>query len=154
MLRDIGNIGLALPNLKYYFWAAQLRSITIWIADDESTRWLKTEKSLSMQVKLTNLLFSGHKINADAVDVWSRFSMKIWREVLKELKLPSSTSCSTSIRSIGDFAPSILDAGFRGWRMHGLTYIHQLFHSSQLKSFDQLREEFNLPRSDFLDIYN
>lgn len=71
--------------------------------------------------------------------------MKIWREVLKEFKLPSSTSSLTSVGSIGDFAPSILDAGFRGLRMHGLTYIHQLFHSSQLKSFDQLREEYNLP---------
>ena len=33
--------------------------------------------------------------------------------------------------------------------MKGLKFVHQLFHSNHVKSFDQLRNEFNLPRSDF-----
>ena len=141
--------GLALPNLKYYFWAAQLRPLTSWIENDESTRWLKIEKTLCTQAQLAALPFSGSKINSDALGVWSRFTIKIWKEVQKEFKLPLSSSSVSSIGCMGNFVPSRLDAGFQGWSLLGLRYIHQLFSSNQLKSFEQLREEFNLPRTDF-----
>ena len=89
--------GLALPNLKYYFWAAQLRPLISWIENDESTRWLKIEKTLCTQAQLAALPFSGNKINADALGVWSRFTIKIWKDIQKELKLPQSLSGASSI---------------------------------------------------------
>lgn len=38
--------GLKLPNLRYYFWAVQLRPLTIWIQALSYTHWLNIEKSL------------------------------------------------------------------------------------------------------------
>ena len=41
--------GLGLPNLRYYFWAAQLKPLTAWLGDLTDTRWLNTEKSPCQQ---------------------------------------------------------------------------------------------------------
>ncbi len=62
--KDAG--GLALPNLKYYFWAAQLKPLFTWIADDESTHWLKIEEYASNEVPLTAPPFSKHKFNKNS----------------------------------------------------------------------------------------
>ena len=37
--------GLALPNLKLYFWASQLKPMVAWITNDTSIRWLDIEKT-------------------------------------------------------------------------------------------------------------
>ena len=141
--------GLALPNFKYYFWAAQLKPLTTWIEDDESTRWLKIEKHLCTQAQLAALPFSGHNINTDAMSVWSRFTIKIWKEVQKEFRMSTLISGLSSIGCMRGFVPSRLDAGFGRWQTLRLKFVHQLFHSNQLKSFDQLSNEFTLPRTDF-----
>ncbi len=119
--KDAG--GLALPNLKYYFWAAHLRPLFTWVTDDESTRWLKMEKYASDQAPLTALPFSDHEFNKNSVGVWTRFTIQIWSKVQKEFRLPSSTS--------------------------SLKFVPQLFQSGQLKSFEQVKEEFCLSRADF-----
>lgn len=38
--------GLELPNLRYYFWAEQLKPLTAWLRDLTDTRWLNIEKIL------------------------------------------------------------------------------------------------------------
>ena len=141
--------GLALPNFKYYFWAAQLRPITSWLEDDESTRWLNIEKHMCTQTRLAALPFSGYNLVTENMSIWSTFTTKIWREVQKEFKLPSQTSGLTSIGCMKEFVPSRLDAGFGQWRTLGLEFVHQLFRLDVLKSFEQLSDEFNLPRTDF-----
>ena len=79
------------PNKKST--KAQLRPLISWIENDESTRWLKIEKTLCTQAQLAALPFSGNKINADALGAWSRFTIKIWKEVQKEFKLPHCQEC-------------------------------------------------------------
>lgn len=95
------------------------------------------------QIQLAALPFSSHKASEKLM--WSRFTIQIWKEVRREFKLPIATS---SLSSIG-FIRDQLDSVFKGWMKSGLRYVHQLFQSSQFKSFEQLREEFGLPRTDF-----
>lgn len=63
--------------------------------------------------------------------------------------MPKAISALTNIGFIRDFVPFHIDAGFRKWSEHGLTNLHQLHKDGSLKSFEQLREEFMLPNTDF-----
>ena len=47
------------------------------------------------------------------------------------------------------FTPNNLDTGFRKWSDTGLVYLHQLFNEDNLKTFEQLKMDFDLPRTDF-----
>ena len=48
-----------MPNLKYYWIAAQLRAMTVWLSDDKNTRWLNMEKNCSINVSLSVIPFHG-----------------------------------------------------------------------------------------------
>ncbi len=45
---------------------------------------------------------------------------------------------SHNIATNPDFLPSTMDSGFNKWAIKGLTYIAQVFHRHNMKSFEQL----------------
>ena len=47
------------------------------------------------------------------------------------------------------FTANNLDTGFRKWSDMGFVYLHQLFNEDNLKTFEQLRRDFDLPKTDF-----
>ena len=49
--------GLNLPNIKYYYWAAQLRTLTAWMTNDIETGWVDIEQNLFPSVPLGALPF-------------------------------------------------------------------------------------------------
>lgn len=42
-----------------------------------------------------------------------------------------------------------METGYNRWAEKGLIYIAQVFLEQNMKSFEQLRREFNLPTQDF-----
>ncbi len=66
----------------------------------------------------------------------------------KKFDLSSLISRVTKIAKNPDFRPSTMDAGYNIWAHRGLIYIAQLFHGQNMKSFEQLKKEFNLPAQD------
>lgn len=47
------------------------------------------------------------------------------------------------------FIPNNLDNSFKKWSEKGLVYLHQLFDGGILKTFEQLKNDFDLPRVNF-----
>lgn len=80
---------------------------------------------------------------------WTKVTLKIWITIQRSLGLSKKISSAASIGYLNDFAPSRTDVDFKKWSQHGLDYLHQLCHDGTLKSFEQIRNEFTLPRSDF-----
>lgn len=141
--------GLKLPNLQYYFWAAQMRPISIWIQDLTNTRWLDIEKSLCAR-PLQTLLFLDIPLNEVQMSEWTRATLKIWRKIKLSFGLPKVISALTNIGFIKDFAPSHSDTRFQRWsERHRLKNLYQLHKEGIFKSFNQLREEFTLPNTDY-----
>lgn len=138
--------GLKLPNLRYYFWAAQMKPLIVWIQNDTFTRWLNIEKSMCPE-SLENLAFldTPTKEMAD----WTKTTLKIWNKIRSAFGLPKVLSSLTNIGLMKTFTPNNLDSGFRKWSDHGLNYLHQLVKDDNLKTFAQLKNEFDLPRTDF-----
>lgn len=140
--------GLKLPNFRHYFWAAQLRPIIIWIQDFSDSRWLNIEKSLCA-VPLLALPFIETPAGDTQMSEWTRVTLNIWRKIKVSFGLPKKISALSDIGFMKEFVPSQMDMGFRKWSEHGLTKLYQLHRGRNLKSFEQLREEFMLPNTDF-----
>lgn len=49
--------GLGLPNLKLYYWAAQLRAVAAWIVKDSKSGWVAIEQNSLPGIPLSNLPF-------------------------------------------------------------------------------------------------
>lgn len=143
-----GDGGLKLPNLRYYFWAAQLKPLTIWLQEKEDTRWLNIEKSLCSQ-PLHVMPFLDTPLKGVQMSDCTRVTLNIWRRIRTFFGIPKQLSSLTHIGYIKEFIPAQLDIGFRNWTAFGLTSIHQLVDKEGLKSFGQLQTEFGLPRTNF-----
>lgn len=143
--------GLNLLNLKNYYWAAQLKAIIMWITKETDAVWVGMEQRSCQHAPLESLPFLNEttwkklKIGND----WIRVTMKIWSLVGKKFKLSSSICRATKITRNPDFLPSMMDTGYNKWTNTGLIFIAQVFDGQTMKSFEQLRRDFNLPAQDF-----
>ena len=72
---------LGLPNLEYYFWAAQLKPLTAWLRDLTDARWLNIEKSLCQQ-SLSELPFLDISLKNTEMGEWTMSTLKIWRNTI------------------------------------------------------------------------
>lgn len=105
------NGGLKLPNLKYYFWAAQMKPMIAWLQNNTDTCWLNTEKSLCSLKSLQDLPFLAAPIKEMAT--WTKNTLKIWVKVQSIFGLPTQISSLISFGSLKSFIPNKLDIGFR-----------------------------------------
>ncbi len=140
--------GLGLPNFEYYFWAAQLKPMTAWINGSTETRWLNIEKYLCQET-LSNLPFIDKTIQEIRMGEWTRATLSIWNMIQTVFNLPKLVSPMSRISMIRNFLPNRLDTGFKKWSDHGLTYLYELFHEGHVKSFELIREEYGVPKTDF-----
>lgn len=143
--------GLNLPNLKNYYWAAQLRAIIMWITKDADALWVGMEQNSCKNVSIESIPFLSDVTlkRLKVGNVWIRGTMRVWSMVRKKLKLSNSICRATRISTNPDFLPSMMDAGYNRWTRQGLKYIAQVFRGQTLKSFQQLAQEFNLSAHDF-----
>ena len=67
----------------------------------------------------------------------------------KKLNLPTSISRAMTIASNPEFLPARLDRYFERWREVGIVVLDQLFEGGVMKSFEQLKEIYDLTNQDF-----
>lgn len=104
--------GLALPNLKFYYWAAQLVAIVTWIGGDEEAKWTQIEQGEAKGAQMSALPFMDpkHFNKLKIGNEWVKQTIEIWTEVKKKyLKDSGSISRATPIVGNPDFPPSIGD---------------------------------------------
>lgn len=141
--------GLSLPNIKYYFWAAQLTAVVAWINNDTETGWVNTEQNSLPAIPLSTLVFlskqSQKKINKN---VWVKHTLKAWSTVQKRIRGKSALSRAMQIAGNPDFLPSTTDVAFKRWAGRDLKVIDQLFCDNVLQPFSYLQDKFFLPQRD------
>ena len=145
------NGGLNLPDLKKYYWAAQLRAMVAWLSQETDTIWVGMEQSECPDTPLDSFPFLNldHCGKKKITNIWVKNTLKIWSVVRKKLKLPMTISRAIRIASNSEFLPARLDRCFERWRERGIVVLDQLFEGSVLKSFEQLKEKYELPTQDF-----
>ncbi|KAF3844500.1 hypothetical protein F7725_007663 [Dissostichus mawsoni] len=79
---------------------------------------------------------------------WTAATLKIWKKIQSGFGLPKKCSPLTNIGYMRTFMPSNLDAGFK-WSEHGLTSLYQILDKDNLRTFEQLKNDFHIPKTDF-----
>lgn len=143
--------GLNLPDLRKYYWAAQIRSIAAWLSRDTDALWVDMEQGECHNAPLdsTPLLSQNHWGKGKTDNIWIKNTLKIWSTVRTKLHLPMTISRAVRIASNMDFVPASLDVCFKKWEEAGLVVLDQLFEGNVIKTFEELRKEFELPQQDF-----
>ena len=118
---------LNLPNLKNYYWAAQLRAIIMWITKD--ALWMGMEQNSYKNIPIDLLPFLSEVTlkRLKVGNVLIKGTMKVYSMVRRKLKLSNSICRATRISTKPDFLPSMMDAGYNRWTHQGLKYIAQMF---------------------------
>ena len=146
--RDKG--GLALPNIMYYHWASQIRYITEWLNNDASSTFLDLE-NIGCEPVLSDMPFINNAISLQGINdnFIVRNTLKTWNQVRRHFGIKNQLSILAPIVCNPDFELSCLDVGFKTLNDAGIFRIQDLFSDGTLKSFSQLRTEFDLPQTQF-----
>lgn len=144
--------GLMCPNILWYYWAAQLRSIRYYFETKDAPQWTEMESNF-LSPSLPLYLFSDSELNLTkkTSNPIVRNLVKVWYNVKKFIKEPVILSRLTPIWGNQDFSPGRTDAGFKQWALCGLEKIQDLYlaSSNYMMSFDELRHKYNIERKHF-----
>lgn len=139
--------GLALPNLLFYYWAANLQKIHAWY-NSPTLDWCTMEDASCHPSSLVALvcapLSSRYPSYIKNPIVLS--SLKIWKQFRQHFKLsspiPLSPICNNHL-----FPPSNTDTAFTLWKERGLARFSDLYSEGMFATFNDLRVKYNLPQS-------
>ena len=139
--------GLALPNLRNYYWAANFCKIALW-CQEPTLDWCQLEakscRSTSLLALLTSSLPIKTKQYSDNPIVTS--TLRIWFQFRRAFGLYDLSNHSPILDN-HLFPPSISDAAFSTWRRLGLVNIKDLYINNVFASFQELSNRFNLPKT-------
>uniref|UniRef100_A0A1A8URJ6 Reverse transcriptase domain-containing protein n=1 Tax=Nothobranchius furzeri TaxID=105023 RepID=A0A1A8URJ6_NOTFU len=144
--------GLKCPNLKWYYWAAQLRTITYCFSATNPTHWAELE---SQDLKLPFFLYvysdSQKKLLKPIKNPIVKNMIKVWFSVKKHLTEEQELSCFSPIWGNQQFTPGRADAVFKSWYLQGIKSVKDLYlqNSDHLMSFEQLRAKYGIERKYF-----
>ena len=137
--------GLALPNLKEYYYAAQLRYVVYWCSPTYTARWKDIELGLGPAPPQAYLCGKGYKCDNLIVNQ----TLEIWHEVVKKYKMKGDSKLLIWPSLSPEFRPGKLDKTYVKWKDMGITAVCTLIEGQHFKSFEQLKREFDLRNGDF-----
>lgn len=138
--------GLKLPNMKLYYWAAQLRTAIYYFHNAEVPAWVKIENN-AIDLPLCSYLYSSQDktLGKRTQNPFLKNTLMIWHEAHTFLNDTPKLSCFAPIWGNEKFTPGRHDMGFRHWMERGIRQIKDLYAGGTLMSFIQLKDKFMLP---------
>ena len=76
-------------------------------------------------------------------------TLLVWRDVKKYLNISPAISLWSPLTLNPDLPAQIRSIGLLEWSSRGLSSFTDLLVSDSVKSFEQIRADFNIPRTDF-----
>ena len=142
--------GLALPNVRQYYWASNINKILFWntnLAVGSRPLWAQMEAT-SSDLSLWSLVCSQlpnpvKKISSNPI---VSNTLKIWTQFRKQFGLHTASSLAP-IHKNHHFLPSCSDPVFQVWSNKGLRSIKDLYVNGIFSSFAELSAKFNLPNT-------
>lgn len=143
--------GMGVPNLKDYFFSAQVRPLISLCNKDYHARWKDIELSLIKDPPLLAVL--GNRDLENFVNrlqnPWTKFQIKTWNSIKDTYKLHDKLGIIRWCAYDPDFKPNQLDHGFKSWIAKGITTFYSIIDKGQLKSFQTLKRDHSLEKQDF-----
>ncbi len=136
--------GLQLPNLKMYYWSAQLCSAMFYFSVEALPAWVSAEQS-SVPNLLQPYLYSKTNKNLKRTtgNPFLKNTIDIWYKAHQHIKDISQQYSSTYFRA------GRADGGFRIWADKGVQKTEDLYMNVSLLTFDQLCQTYYIPKKHF-----
>lgn len=143
--------GLQCPNLQWYYWAAQLRTIMYYFSEETRPSWVDMERDSDIDLPLHLYLYSSKVgiLKKSTSNPIVLNMINVWYDVKKYLGISQPLSYFSPIWGNTEFRPGRADGGFRMWAERGLRKIGDLYKERQLMSFQELVEKYNISRKHF-----
>ena len=143
--------GLQLPNLRWYYMAAQLTSASYYFHTTAPPAWVSIEQNSISDLPLNLYLYSADikRLKKQTNNPFLRNTISVWHAAHKHIGDMPVLSQFTPIWGNEQFAPGRKDEGFRSWHMKGIQKMMDLYVDGVLLSFEQLCQRYQLSRNHF-----
>lgn len=140
--------GLALPNLKYFYWACNIQKVICWF-QTPTTDWCQDEANSCLSTSLIALItsklpFPPSKFTSSPVVI---STLKIWAQFRKHFKL-TEFSLYSPICKNHLFPAALLDHTFSEWQRKGLSTCCDFYIDGVFGSLAEISDKGQLQRSD------
>ena len=143
--------GLNLPNLRDYYYAAQLRPLVCWSSSHYTARWKDIEMAMSGEIPLAAIIadceLRKNMINKN--NPWVNAGLKIWHRIIQFCNIERPLRKLKWCAFDNDFPPAITDTRFRMWTEKGLTNYTTFAPRGVVKCFETMQKDHGLQRQDF-----
>ena len=147
--------GLRCPNMLWYYWAAQLRTIMFYYTEEGSPTWRNIEAD-SLKLPLPTHIYSDSikKLKRSTTNPIVRNMIQVWQDVRKYLLDFISISRFSPIWGNVWFTPGRADGGFKLWAEKGIKQVKDVYNtkSGDMLSFEELVAKYNLPCTHFFKV--
>lgn len=143
--------GLQLPNLKLYYWSAKLRSAIFYFSLETPPAWVNIEQASISNLPLRLYMYSADskKLKRSTKNPFLRNTVDVWYKAHQYIGDTPSISRFSPIWGNTHFKAGRADGGFRSWAENGVQKIEDLYMDSNLLTFDQICQVYNIPRKHF-----
>ena len=143
--------GVALPCLKDYYIAAQLRPLVCWCNPDYRARWKELEVAITAEFPIQVAIGDNDLMKKliDHGNPWIAAPLKLWIKVITRKNLKEAIKVLRWCAFDPHFMPKNLDARFKAWKTHGLTSYCTFLSKGSMNSFQNLKRQFGLNNDDF-----
>lgn len=142
--------GLQLPNLKLYYWAAQLRLAMYYFSVALPPAWVTIEQMSTPGLPLKLYLYSSiKKLIKQTKNPFLQNTISVWYSAHQHIGDTPALSQFSPIWGNNYFIPGRSDGGFKMWFDKGVEKISDLYAEDTLMSYNQLCEKYDIPRKHF-----
>lgn len=143
--------GLALPNLREYYYAAQLRPLACWCLPGYQAKWKEMEAKNFPEIPIQTVL-GGTELtehHRQSMGLTTSFTLRVWEKLVKIYKLQNERKLLKWIAFDSNFCPNKYDITFKQWIDKGITTWCTITKEGVLLSFRDMKCRFGLENQDF-----
>lgn len=143
--------GLNVPNFELYYYAFMLRPLKNWFNDNSKVPWVEIEKQIVSPFLLKDVLFSAlsDRYCLEHFGPIVAHSIYIWNYVEKLGDWGSNWHLDTPIFRNNHLIIGGKSIYFPQWQKQGIYTLPDIMNDDGLRSFQDLKSDFNLPGSSF-----
>lgn len=143
--------GVALPNLRLYFWSAQVKHMVSWYSERTDSKWFNMEATACapLPIKFLPFIINIKKLECVSTNFIISNTLLTWGDIKKYFKIPANITLFSPIAFNPDFPVSLQNIGLSDLSKLGILKLLCLFTGSTLKSFQEISNQYNIPQSNF-----
>ena len=142
--------GLHLPNMRWYYWSAQVHSAMFYFSTESFPAWVNIEQMSIQNLPIKLYLYSADPktLKRTVGNPFLKNTIDIWHKAHKHIK---DTSPISPLPLWGDafFGAGRADGGFRIWARRGVQKIEDFYIDGNLLTFEQLCQKYYIPKKHF-----